>query len=254
MKQNGRRFVLVLLAAGKSVRYCQENPSIPKTFLRMQGKPLYLHALIPFLEQKELYNIILVSPTNQHQDIRHALKHHAITHPIILISGGKERFFSVHNALKHLQNKTAYVLIHDAARPTVHKTDIHHLLTQLFKGKHKGVVPGEPLTNTIKQVNSQGWITHHLHRSELREITTPQAFPIKTLKAAYDACYHHHVQTHQGLPTDDAEVFAKYLLQENSPLNERIHVLRFQHPNPKLTFAWELPMIQHLLEKRSQNP
>lgn len=104
----------LLLLAGSSRRFQQENPTHPlKQFLLLEGKPLYQHALETLLSSRLFNSITLVCPPDKVKALQQA-------HPTLLvIPGGKTRQESVFLGLQALKENTDYVLIHDAARPWV---------------------------------------------------------------------------------------------------------------------------------------
>lgn len=100
------------------------------------------------------------------------------------VVGGKTRAESVHNGLlyliKHVRGDTdnIWVLVHDAVRPWVAKTDIERLLSHV-KSTGRGAILAKPVTDTIKQLMGQNIRT--LRRSELWHAQTPQLFPLQSL-------------------------------------------------------------------------
>ena len=75
------------------------------------------------------------------------------------------------------------VLVHDAARPLVSDELIGRVLAPLSEG-WDGVVPGLPVTDTLKRVGSDGGVLETVARDGLYAVQTPQAFLADVLRRA----------------------------------------------------------------------
>ena len=123
------------------------------------------------------------------------------------VQGGYTRQKSILNALEFIKKKPVqpdYVLIHDGARPFITERLIQYVIlaTQEFEAAAPGIKP----TDTIKEINENGFIVKHLERRLLTAIQTPQGFVFDKLfeahkKAAADG--HDY--------TDDSEIWGKYV-------------------------------------------
>ena len=58
--------------------------------------------------------------------------------------------------------------------------------------KGECVVVGVPLKDTVKEVDDKHMVRHTLERNRLWAIQTPQTFPVKILKHAYEESYKHN--------------------------------------------------------------
>ena len=119
---------------------------------------------------------------------------------VCLVEGGSERQDSVRNALKAMPEAWEKVLIHDGARPFVPKAMLARILDVVGEGV--GVVPGTAVTDTIKRVDSEGFIVDTPPRDDLRAAQTPQCFMAKEILAL-------HLQMEESgkLFTDDALLY-----------------------------------------------
>lgn len=98
--------------------------------------------------------------------------------------GGPTRFDSVKNGLATVGDDVDIVLIHDGARPMPSTQMIRRLVWRLVDSDCHGVLPVLPVTDSIRQVRSDG-SSVAVDRSTLRAVQTPQAFRCKLLKEAY---------------------------------------------------------------------
>ena len=79
----------------------------------------------------------------------------------------------MYNALAALASDMDQVLVHDGARPFLRATLVTRLLKEL--PGTDGVIPGLPVTDTIKEIGS-GIVKHTPDRQNLWRMQTPQAF------------------------------------------------------------------------------
>ena len=86
--------------------------------------------------------------------------------------------------LAALRPEDDIVLVHDAARCLAPSTLFSRLVHEVRSG-HPAVVPGLPVTDTIKQVDARGVVVATPDRGRLRAIQTPQAFLREVLAQAH---------------------------------------------------------------------
>jgi 2-C-methyl-D-erythritol 4-phosphate cytidylyltransferase len=101
------------------------------------------------------------------------------------VAGGETRAASVRAALAEVPDDAAVVLVHDAARPVLPEDVIDRLLTALNEG-WDGVVPGVPISDTVKRVE-RDQVVETLARDSLVLAQTPQAFVWRALRDAVAA-------------------------------------------------------------------
>ena len=107
-----------------------------------------------------------------------------------------ERTDSVAAGLAALRREDGIVLVHDAARALAPPALFSRLVREVRNG-HPAVVPGTPVTDTVKTVDARGRVTGTPDRASLRAIQTPQAFLREVLEHAHTAAAGSHA-------TDDA--------------------------------------------------
>lgn len=107
------------------------------------------------------------------------------TCPIVTTIGGETRADSVLQALQTLseQEKDAWALVHDAARPCLRHTDIDKMLAAIFPDSVGGIL-GMPVSDTMKRVNAAGEVTETVSRQNLWRAATPQLFQAAALQEA----------------------------------------------------------------------
>lgn len=119
--------------------------------------------------------------------------------PIEIVPGGPSRQASVYRGLLGVERLAKQhgweitgedtALIHDAARPFAPPSMIASLVERV-RGGSPAVIPGLPVTDTIKQVRGENpdatVVVATPDRASLRSIQTPQAFRWGVLRAAHE--------------------------------------------------------------------
>lgn len=178
------RIWVIIPAAGIGSRMLSD---IPKQYLKLNDLTVIEHTISAFDSNPNISEIIVaVSPEDEYWP-KIKIKSEK---PLHQIHGGRERCFSVLNALKFLKDKAApadWILVHDAARPCLSDDDLNLLLNEL-KNDEVGGILAIPVRDTMKSSvasdNEQFLINQTLNRDELWHALTPQMFRYQIL---YDA-------------------------------------------------------------------
>jgi 2-C-methyl-D-erythritol 4-phosphate cytidylyltransferase len=209
---------------------------VAKQFLPLGGKPMLAHTLLAFQRAAGVDEIIpILSQEDMEGCLRDVIEYYRITKVRTLVVGGKERQDSVMNGLQKLDKDAAIVLVHDGVRPFVTEGMIQESIDHARKGECVAV--GVPLKDTVKEVDDDHIVRHTLERSRLWAIQTPQTFPVKLLKRAYEESYRHKLYG-----TDDA------MLVERAGLPVRI--IMGSYENIKITTPEDLILAEEILKKR----
>jgi 2-C-methyl-D-erythritol 4-phosphate cytidylyltransferase len=105
----------------------------------------------------------------------------------IVVAGGESRAASVRRGLAAVPAEAEVVLVHDAARPLTTPAVFEAVLGALTDVGVDGAVPGVPVHDTIKQVDTTQIITATLDRTTLVAVQTPQGFRAPVLRRAHAA-------------------------------------------------------------------
>jgi 2-C-methyl-D-erythritol 4-phosphate cytidylyltransferase len=210
--------------------------AVAKQFLPLGDKPMLAHTLLLFQRASEIDEIIpILSKEDMESCLRDIIEQYHITKVKTLVVGGKERQDSVMNGLAKLGKDASVVLVHDGVRPFATPDMIRESVDCAKKGECVAV--GVPLKDTIKQVDDKQIVRHTLERNRLWAIQTPQAFPIKVLKHAYEEAYKHNV-----CGTDDA------MLVERA--GGKVRVIMGSYENIKITTPEDLIFAEEILKRR----
>lgn len=187
---------VIIPAAGLGKRM---QTSIPKPLLELDGKTILARTLACFNYPDIISEIIIAVADDWRSEIEAVVEKADLQTPVIFAPGGSERMYSIQNALKLVSPLSTYIAVHDAVRPFVSKNLFLNLMGAV--AFHGACVPGLPVTDTIKIVDSQGFATATPDRNSLRAIQTPQIFRRETLISSYETATR---DSYVG--TDDASV------------------------------------------------
>ena len=100
------------------------------------------------------------------------------------VRGGESRSASVRNALAAAP-EAEIAVVHDAARPLVTRSLVERCLAAVGPGID-GAIAAIPMTDTVKEVATDGRVLRTLDRSALWAVHTPQVFKAGILRRALE--------------------------------------------------------------------
>src|SRR5438477_1234067 len=111
----------IIVAAGSS-----ERMGFDKLFALVSGKPVIAHTIAAFENTKCVDEIILVGRADSLGELGKLIGKPTKVKQII--AGGAERSDSVHAGLEHVDPKSDFIAVHDAARPMITPEKIERVL------------------------------------------------------------------------------------------------------------------------------
>ncbi len=181
MNQASIRVGVIIPAAGKGRRF---GGPVPKQYQSVAGKPIIVHTLSTVLAVPDVHTVVIALA--EHDEFGRNLISAEFSHsPLVhLTVGGEERSASVVAALRHdTFDNVDVVLVHDAVRPLASPLLFRRVIAAA--ASLGAVVPGMPLSDTIKVVDEHGVVISTPNRSQLRAVQTPQGFRRELLVQAY---------------------------------------------------------------------
>ncbi|WP_029096586.1 2-C-methyl-D-erythritol 4-phosphate cytidylyltransferase [Budvicia aquatica] len=168
--------IAVLPAAGIGSRM---QSDYPKQYLAIGQKTIIEYAIEALLSHELVQHVIVVLHP---QDTIFATLSISQDRRVSVTTGGAERYDSVMAGLKQASLMNArWVLVHDAARPCLHLSDLDRLIHQVINGRQGGIL-AMPVKDTMKRaVSGEQSIAHTVERNELWHALTPQMFPLELL-------------------------------------------------------------------------
>lgn len=190
--EDAAQFAAVLPAGGLGKRM---GTALPKQLLELQGRPLWRYSLECFLAHPRIGCVVLVVPADWRSHFEAALG----DLPVIVTTGGVERWQSVQNGIAALPSSVRYALVHDVARPFLSPAIIAAVLDQV---ERSACIVARPVHDTVKYVEN-GVITSTIDRSKVWLAQTPQAFSVAIMRELYSRIAEQELPF---VPTDEASL------------------------------------------------
>lgn len=229
----------IVLAAGQGKRM---NSKVAKQYLLLEGKPILYYALHT-LEASFIDEVVLVTGSGEEDFCRtEIIEKYSFKKIKKIVTGGRERYHSVHNGLCALDSAD-YVFIHDGARPFL-SVEILERAYENVK-RERACVAAIPVTDTIKIVDDNRYVVETPDRARLWSMQTPQVFEYSLIKEAYDELIEKEDDyIARGIRiTDDAMV-------AETVLNLPVKIIDGSYENIKITTPEDLARAEILLRCR----
>ncbi|WP_339522379.1 2-C-methyl-D-erythritol 4-phosphate cytidylyltransferase [Pseudomonas sp. EA_35y_Pfl2_R111] len=174
-------FWALIPAAGIGSRMRADRP---KQYLQLAGKSIIEHTLACFLDHPQLRAVVVSLALD---DPYWPALSCASDSRIQRADGGAERADSVLSGLLRLSELGAqeqdWVLVHDAARPNLARSDLDLLLSELANDPVGGLL-AVPARDTLKRAGADGRVQATIDRSIIWQAFTPQMFRLGELQHA----------------------------------------------------------------------
>ncbi len=224
----------VVPAAGLGRRFASE---VPKQYLPLHGRAVLSWSLAALLAEPRVRRVVVAVDG---ADTRWAELAESADPRVLACRGGATRAESVAAGLVALAGdarETDWVLVHDAARPCLHRDDLANLLASLVDDPVGGLL-AVPLGDTLKQADDSGGCIGTVSRKGLWRAQTPQLFRYGLLRRALALCLERGRDV-----TDEASAV--------EALGLRPRLVHGRADNLKLTMAADLDLAAAVLRSRS---
>lgn len=222
----------LILAAGRSERMQQE---VPKQFLLINEKPLFLYSVEAYLDEVDL--TVVVTNKDAVKTAEDMLSDDGLKDIVPVIAGGEERYDSSYLGLLYLEKLGGFdtVMIHDAARASITRDVIRSALEM---AEHQGTaVAAVPLKDTVKAADEHGKVLETPDRRRLYSVQTPQAFSLPLILEAYMRFYEAKKKDPALSVTDDASVVEQFTDHE-------VMLTPGSYANVKITTPEDLKLLR----------
>ena len=222
--------IAVIVAAGSGVRM---GSATPKQFLLLQQKPVLWHSISAFQNAfKDIEILLVVSP--QHFSVAEEIRlSSADPSKIKIVAGGKTRFESVRNGLRHITDSQAIVFVHDAVRCLLSGDLIKRCYDEA--GKMGSAIPSIAIQDSLRLRSDKSF--EPVDRNKIIMIQTPQTFRADILLKAFK-------QDDDDRFTDESIVVQKS--------GEAIHFIAGEDFNIKITRPVDLLLAEAILATRGK--
>ena len=239
---------VIIAAGGSGVRFGQ---ALPKQFAKLGSKSILEHTLSRFeccSFVKEIavvlpaeYSSLSVSPSGcrpQQTDLENVsfskVKHFA--------AGKNTRAESVYEGFlkisRGVQSCETVVLVHDGVRPFVCEETIENVAAKALE--HGAAIAAARVTDTIKKMDSKGFVSETVNRELLWKAATPQGFRMDVLLESYRRA---HEQGYLPSATDEA------FLAEKAGFP--VYIIEGNPENIKITTSADLVFAESLLKAKA---
>jgi 2-C-methyl-D-erythritol 4-phosphate cytidylyltransferase len=222
----------VIVAGGMGKRM---KSSVPKQFLPVHGQPVLFYTLKLFDLVPEINEIIVVLPKSEIDQFTKEISDNLnLEKEIKITQGGVERQDSVRNGLDQLNKSSSIVLIHDGVRPFVKKEKISELIKSCMNGS-SGAVLCQPVFETIKHADENGFIKKTVPRDNIYLAQTPQAFKTKIIKSLHLKALEQKIKA-----TDDSQLLEHFGFD--------VRVIQGDRENIKITVPEDLDFAANFFQ------
>lgn len=207
---------------------------LPKQYISINGKKILEYTLMTLLRYQKFKNcVVVINKEDKHWSTLQFSSPHLLT-----TFGGEERCHSVFNgllALKGLAKQNDWIVVHDAARPLLHQSDIDKLIMHLDNHSVGGLL-GHPIKNTVKYLDNNQCL-ETLERKKLWAAVTPQMFRYHWLFRALDSV----IKKNQSI-TDEANAIELF--------GQQPKMVEGRTDNIKVTDKEDLNLLRYYLSLR----
>jgi 2-C-methyl-D-erythritol 4-phosphate cytidylyltransferase len=206
---------------------------IPKPFLKVGGRSILEHTIAKFLEVPDLVQVIIATSEDHFLEVKAMFEGAPKNVEFKVVEGGKERQFSIYNALKEVLIQADLVAVHDAVRPFIRP----ELIVECCQvaAKYGGAVLGVPAKDTIKEVKGDNMISNTPDRSGLWQAQTPQVFQRELLVKAYELALKENI-----VGTDDASLVER--------IGGEVQMVEGDRENLKITYPIDFKIAKLIFE------
>lgn len=172
----------VILAAGNGTRFGGERP---KQFALLLGVPVLIRSVRAFEESPYIDEIVIVSRSEDIDEVRALCDEYGFRKLSGIVEGGVTRQESSVRGVLATSRSIEFVAVHDAARCLVTADTIGHVAAEAYV--YGAASAASPVYDTVKQLDTMGFISKTIDRATLVAAETPQIFRKKLYLAAAGA-------------------------------------------------------------------
>lgn len=224
----------IILAGGVGKRM---ESTTTKQMMLLLGKPVIVHTLEAFQICKRIDEIVIVVRPEERIAITLLCEKYGISKCHALVIGGDTRQESAKRGLLALSEDVQYIAIHDAARPLITPAQIGRVVT--FAYAYHAATAVTPVVDTVKTVNSGGFIKKTIPRDSVRLAATPQVFHRRYYEAAVKFAEEKRISV-----TDDNSLMEL--------IGQRVRTVDTGRDNLKITESGDIPIAEAILRRRGE--
>lgn len=225
------RVVAVILTGGQGKRVSQK--AVPKQFLTIASKPMFIHSLETYDTIDEVDEICLVINKRFKAEYQRIMQGYCFTKNVLLADGGEYRHDSIKNAV--LKIGTAdIVVIQNGASPVTPRVLIKECIA--CAKLHKAVTAYMPAYHTVFSRN-RGVVGQVMKRENIGYTCDPQVFEFAILKKAID-------RIPSGVRKDVP------MVQAVQGSGQTVHLIQSDLSNHKITVEHDVKTVEYILNSK----
>ncbi len=236
MEKVNRRIAAIVVAAGAGRRMGDTGEDLPKQFVEVEGRPLFVNSLLPFEAHPLVQDITVVLPPGRLKGWEDRLRHDFGLEKILaVVAGGAHRCQSVRLGLEAASAgqpwpEDALVAVHDGVRPLLSIALLSRVIEAALDSG--AAVPALSVADTVVEVDEEDGWGGVVDRSRLRLVQTPQVFRAGWLEEA-------HRSMGGEEATDDAQLVRA--------LGHPISLVAGEVVNIKVTDLLDMELVHYLV-------
>lgn len=218
----------IIVAAGTGSRM---GAGMNKVYMPLAGKCVLWHTIKAFCDSGAVDELVVVTGRDDIERCRKLLSEFDVKHSVT--EGGATRQESVMCGLSVASGD--YAAVHDGARALITTEMIANVISSA--NKYGAAAPGVQPKDTIKTVDSKGFIVGTIERNKAYQIQTPQVFKRSELIEA-----HRNAAANGFAATDDCMIMERY--------GVKIKITEGSYDNIKLTTPEDIYTAERILSER----
>ena len=199
-----------------------------KMLFEIGGKTVIERSVEAFLEISDIDEVIVTLREQELESFTSLITDERVS----FVIGGETRQRSVKNAVETIDS-CELLIIHDGARPLIKAEDIENTIREAYE--YGAAAVGVRVKDTIKVIDSEGFVVDTPDRSTLFSVQTPQIFNYYLYKQALEKAEKENRDF-----TDDCQLleFAGH----------RVKMVEGSYSNIKITTKEDIPLAERLLK------
>lgn len=226
---------VIICAAGASARF---GGNKKKPFVEVGGRAAFLRSIEFFASHEQVKQVLLAISPEDDELVKVKWGPTLSFNGVKICHGGSERFETVGNALKQVNEEIELVAVHDSVRCCLTEKWVDSVFAKA--GETGAAMLACPVVSTLKRVEGDV-ISETVDRSGLYEAQTPQVFEVDVLRRAYEKLG----------KLSDAE---KAVISDDSMLvemlGEKVSVVETDRSNIKITRKSDVRLAEAIIKSR----
>ncbi|MBC8546069.1 2-C-methyl-D-erythritol 4-phosphate cytidylyltransferase [Clostridiaceae bacterium NSJ-31] len=224
----------VIVAAGDASRM----EGIDKQLLDIGGVPVVIRSILAFEQSRKVDEIIVVTKKESIPELNRQVREFACDKVKFIVKGGDSRQQSVFCGIQCVDERCAYVAVHDGARPMVLTDAVDGCIDDAVE--YGAALLAVRVKDTIKAADAQNMVERTVSRDNLYSAQTPQIFEIGLYRRAMQMALDRGTDY-----TDDCQLV--------EAAGQKVYLSQGDDSNIKITTPDDIPFAEALLAQREGN-